>query len=281
MNYRHGFHAGNFADVMKHALLARILTHLAAKDTPLRVIDLHAGAGLYDLASEEATRTGEWRDGIGRLNAAPLQAEAEALLAPYRAAIAAARRLRGANTYPGSPFIARFLTRPQDRLLTNELNPRTRARLEAALASDARCRILGLDASVALRANIPPRERRGLVLIDPPFERRDEFARLVEDLTAALAKWPTGVYAVWYPANDAALADGFVAALLERGLARLLRLELAVHDRAEGMGASGLLVVNPPWKLRPDAEVILPALAERLATAASARYRCDAIRPDG
>jgi 23S rRNA (adenine2030-N6)-methyltransferase len=280
VNYRHHFHAGNFADVMKHAVLARILVHLNAKEAPYRIIDLHGGAGVYDLGSADATRTGEWHDGIGLLDA-PFAAGAEALLAPYRAAIAASKARTGPQAYPGSPLIARWLARPQDRIIVNEKHPETCKLLREALEQDKLCKVLELDASVALRANIPPRERRGLVLMDPPFERADEFAVLVKDIVASHAKWPTGIYAIWYPLKDEALVGRFVAALVEAGMARMLRLEMTVHRRDTGMGGSGLLVINPPWKLKAEADILLPALTARLATGAGAGYRVEAILPDG
>ncbi len=285
MNYRHAFHAGNFADVMKHALLARILTHLNAKPTPWRFIDLHGGAGLYDLSGEEARRTGEWQGGIGLMDAAFLE-EVEALLAPFRAAIAAARAAHGSLAYPGSPLIALARARAQDVVLANEIRPEIASDLRAALGRDRRAKVLTLDAAVALRANIPPPERRGLVLIDPPFERADEFAHLARELVAAHAKWPGGIYAVWHPVKEAALVEAFHAALEAAGLARMLRLELILHREAQGLGGSGLLVVNPPWRLKEEAEILLPALAGRLALGLDPSirrpgWRADAIRADG
>ena len=265
---------------MKHALMARIITHLNAKESAYRIIDLHGGAGWYDLASQEALRTGEWREGIGLLDA-PLDAEAKLLLEPYRHAIAATRQLKGASAYPGSPMIASWLSRRQDRIIANEKHGETCAELRVAMSGEGRCRVLELDGSVALRANIPPRERRGLVLLDPPFERHDEFAALVKDIVAAHEKWPQGIYAIWYPLKDHGLADRFFGALTARGLSRMLRLEMTVHQRDVGMGGSGLLVINPPWKLHDEARILLPALVKRLATGAGSHYRCEAILPDG
>jgi 23S rRNA (adenine2030-N6)-methyltransferase len=281
LNYRHSFHAGNFADVMKHVLLSRILAHLNAKDSAYRVIDLHGGAGIYDLGSGDAERTGEWRQGIALFEAEAFSPEIELLLTPYRSALAEARALHGPMAYPGSPLIARFLTRHQDVVLANEKHPETCRLLRAALAVDPRCKVLELDASVALRANVPPRERRGLVLSDPPFERHDEFAVLVKDIAAAHAKWPTGQMAIWYPLKDPGLAGNFITALVTSGVTRLLRLELTVHDQPTGMGSCGLLVINPPWRLADEAAILLPALAARLATGPRSSYRCEAILPDG
>ncbi len=281
MNYRHSFHAGNFADVMKHVLLSRILTHLNAKESAYRVIDLHGGAGIYELGSGDAERTGEWRGGIELFEAGSFTPEIEELLLPYRTALTQARALYGRMSYPGSPLIARFLTRHQDVVLANEKHPDTCNLLRAALGVDPRCKVLELDASVALRANVPPKERRGLVLSDPPFERNDEFALLVKDIAAAHAKWPTGQMAIWYPLKNPDLASNFITALVTNGVTRLLRLELTVHARPTGMGGCGLLIINPPWRLADEAGLLLPALAARLASGPQASYRCEAILPDG
>ena len=285
MNYRHAFHAGNFADVMKHALLARILLHLSAKPAPWRFIDLHGGAGLYDLSSEAALRTNEAAGGVGLMEEA-FAPEVEALLAPWREAIRAVRARHGQGFYPGSPLIALGMARPGDAVLVNEKHAETASQLRSACGRDRRARIVELDGSVALRANIPPPEKRGLVLVDPPFERADEFALMARDVIAAHAKWPTGAYALWHPLKDMSLVEGLLAALEQAGISRLLRLELTIHAKPAGLGGSGLLVINPPWKLREEAEILLPALAERLALGVEREarrpgWRCDAIRPDG
>ena len=283
MNYRHGFHAGNFADVLKHVVLTRILLHLAAKPAPYRVIDSHAGAGRYDLGSEEALRTHEWKDGVARIDRSPLSPAVEALLAPYRAALAGARALYGPGAYPGSPWFCRHAMRPDDRLIAAELHPPTFRKLAEAIGRDRRCKALAIDGWTALRANLPPKERRGLVLIDPPFEEKDEFATLADAFVAAHRKWPTGIYALWYPIKDRGGVESLMDAVDAAGIGRLLRLEIDV-DRpaaAGGLGATGLLVVNPPWLLAEEARTLLPALTERLAQGPRPRYHCEAIRPDG
>ncbi|KUL95426.1 lactate dehydrogenase [Bosea sp. WAO] len=283
MNYRHGFHAGNFADILKHVMLMRILTHLNAKDKPYRIIDSHAGAGRYDLGSDEALRTHEWRDGVARLDQSPLAPAVEELLSPWRKAVAAARALYGADAYPGSPWLCRQAMRADDRLIAAELHENTYRKLVQTIGRDSRCKALAIDGWVALGANVPPRERRGLVLIDPPFEEKDEFATLADAFIAAWHKWPTGTYALWYPIKDKRAVDGLVTAISEAGIGRLLRLEIDVDrpEAAGGLGATGLLVVNPPWLLAQEAEILLPALCERLAQGPRPRYRCEAIRPDG
>ncbi len=283
MNYRHGFHAGNFADILKHVMLMRILTHLNGKDKPYRIIDTHAGAGRYDLSSDEALRTHEWRDGVARLDQSLLAPAVEELLAPWRKAVAAARALYGADAYPGSPWLCRQAMRADDRLIAAELHENTHRKLVQAIGSDSRCKALAIDGWVALGANVPPKERRGLVLIDPPFEEKDEFATLAGAFIAAWHKWPTGTYALWYPVKDRRAVDGLVSAISDAGIGRLLRLEIDVDrpEAAGGLGATGLLVVNPPWLLAQEAEILLPALCERLAQGPRPRYRCEAIRPDG
>lgn len=283
MNYRHGFHAGNFADILKHVVLMRILTHLNAKATPYRVVDTHAGAGRYDLGSDEALRTHEWKDGVARIDRSPLAPAVEALLKPWRDALSGARALYGAEAYPGSPWLCRHAMRPDDRLIAAELHLPTHKKLLQAIGRDARCKALAIDGWNALRGNVPPKERRGLVLIDPPFEDKDEFATLEAELIAAHRKWPTGIYALWYPVKDRLAIANLLAGISQAGIGRLLRLEIDVDrpEAAGGLSATGMLIVNPPWMLAEEARIILPALTERLAQGPQPRYLCEPIRPDG
>jgi 23S rRNA (adenine2030-N6)-methyltransferase len=283
MNYRHGFHAGNFADVLKHVVLMRVLTHLNAKETPYRVVDTHAGAGRYDLGSDEALRTHEWKDGVARIDRSPLAPAVEALLKPWRDAVSGARALYGPEAYPGSPWLCRHAMRPDDRLIAAELHPPTHKKLVQAISRDERCKALAIDGWNALRGNVPPKERRGLVLIDPPFEEKDEFATLEAELIAAHRKWPTGIYALWYPVKDKLAVANLLAGINQAGIGRLLRLEIDVDrpDAAGGLSATGMLIVNPPWRLAEEARILLPALTERLAQGPQPRYLCEPIRPDG
>ena len=270
MNYRHAFHAGNFADVFKHAVLARILVHLGEKAAAFRVIDTHAGAGRYNLASAQAERTGEWRDGIARLIAADLPDDVGALLAPYLAAVTAANRGQALRYYPGSPMVALSLMRPQDRLVACELEPHASAALAANLRHDARARAIAIDGWTALNAYVPPKERRGVVVIDPPYEDKDEFKRLAEALIAAERKWATGIYLVWYPIKDRAGPDRLASVLRRSATAKTvqkaLRIELewAPSEARSGLNGAGLIVVNPPWRLADELEHMLPALRSAL-----------------
>ncbi len=267
MNYRHAYHAGNAADVVKHAVLCRVLTHLREKPAAFRVIDTHAGAGLYDLAGPEATRTGEWREGIGRLLAARLDPAARDLLAPYLDAVAACNGHGELSVYPGSPKLVQALLRPQDRLIACELEPQAAQALAHNLRRDARAKAIAIDGWTALGAYVPPKERRGMVLVDPPFEQPDDFSRLVQGLAGAHRKWATGIYLLWYPIKDDAAVADFHRRLRRLGITKLLRLELVFRAAAAAatLRGSGLVVLNPPWKLQDELRILLPALSAALA----------------
>lgn len=275
MNYRHAYHAGNFADVLKHVVLCRVLVHLKEKPAAFRVIDIHAGAGLYDLTAEEPNKTGEWRDGIGRLWKATLDAEVRALLAPYLEAVAAHNQGGTLKVYPGSPAIARGLLRPQDRLIACELEPRAAAALACNLRGDARAKALAIDGWTALTAFVPPKERRGIVLLDPPFEQPDDFGRLAQGLERAHRKWATGIYLLWYPLKDVAEAAALGRRLGRAGIPKMLRMELVVAPASDKLRGAGLLVVNPPWTLENELKQLGPALAAVLGREGRGRFKLD------
>ena len=277
MNYRHAFHAGNFADVLKHAVLVRILLHLRAKPAAFRVIDTHAGAGRYDLGGPEATRSLEWREGIERLVAAPLGEPARLLLAPYLDAIAALNKPGNLTCYPGSPALVRAFLRAQDRLLACELEPNAAAALARYLAGDQRSKALAIDGWTALHAYVPPKERRGIVLVDPSFEDAGDFARLGEALEAAQRKWAGGTYLLWYPVKERAGPDALARRLRRSGIAKILRAELSLGGtRADNrLGACGLIVVNPPWTLADELAILLPELAAILSAGSGGAHRVD------
>jgi 23S rRNA (adenine2030-N6)-methyltransferase len=277
MNYRHAFHAGNFADVFKHAVLSRILVHLCDKPQAFRVIDTHAGAGCYDLAGEEASRTGEWQDGIGRLVGVVLDADVRDLVAPYLASVFALNPAPPLRRYPGSPLLALSLMRAQDRLVACELEPQAGAALIANLKRDRRAKAVAIDGWVGLNAYVPPRERRGLVIIDPAFEEKDDFARIAREFMRAWRKWPTGIYALWYPIKDRVGPDALAGALKAGGVAKILRseIELAADIDAGKLRSCGLIVVNPPWRLAGELERMLPGLAAALSGGRGGRWRFD------
>ncbi|MFI5012655.1 MAG: 23S rRNA (adenine(2030)-N(6))-methyltransferase RlmJ [Hyphomicrobiales bacterium] len=287
MNYRHGFHAGNFADVLKHAVIARMLVHLRSKQKPFRVIDTHAGRGAYDLGGEEARRTGEWRNGIGRLTDYPgsgsigrLDPGLASFLAPYLEAVAAWRAERGPFAYPGSPAVTRHFLRRDDRLLAVEAQERIFGKLAHLFPAGSRAKALRLDGYTAWAAFIPPKERRGLVIVDPPYEAPDEFACVTAGLSAAAKKWPAGMTLIWYPVKDRALVARFIDRLKCLSLPESWRVELDVGSNegdATGLGACGLVLVNPPWTLPKELGVTLPLLAARLAQGTRASATCEQL----
>jgi 23S rRNA (adenine2030-N6)-methyltransferase len=282
MNYRHAFHAGNFADVIKHVVLTRILLYLQEKPAAIRVIDTHAGAGLYDLEGSEATRGGEWLTGIARILQARFSPAALPLIKPYLDTVRAFNPDTALTRYPGSPLIARALLRPQDRLTACELEPSARKALIEALRRDTQARVVDLDGWTALPAFVPPNERRGLVLIDPPFEAKDEFERLAGGFAAAFRKWPTGSYLLWYPAKSRRAADELARAVAQvaasaKPAGKCLRLEFsAAPQRADSALAScGLLIVNPPWTLQDELRIILPELEKPLGQGGAGRFKLE------
>ena len=259
MNYRHAFHAGNFADVVKHALLVALLRGLLAKDKPLRVLDTHAGIGSYDLAASEAIRTNEAREGIFRL-----MDITEGPLADYLALVRAAGF---PATYPGSPALVRALLRPTDRLVLCELHPEDHAALKARYRRDDQVAVHRRDAWEAVTALTPFPERRGLVLIDPPFEQEGEFDRLAEALATLRHRFRAGVLAAWYPIKHRAPVRAFHQALRDRDVADCLACELTLREPTDPtrLNGCGLLVANAPYGFDIAAESILGALLPRLA----------------
>src|SRR6202047_4363957 len=286
MNYRHAFHAGGFADVIKHIVLVRILTYLQDKPAAFRVIDTHAGAGIYDLAGDEARRGGEWLTGIARVMQARFSETTLALVKPYLDIVRAFNPKAELKAYPGSPLIARALLRPQDRLTACEVEPTARQRLVEALRRDTQARVVDLDGWMALPAFVPPNERRGLVLIDPPYEQKDEFERLAEGFAQAFAKWPSGSYLLWYPVKSRRATDTLarhVAEVVGAGASpgKCLRLEFSVAPQAAGetLVSAGLLIVNPPWTLAGELKAILPELEKPLGRGRGGRFRLETPKP--
>jgi 23S rRNA (adenine2030-N6)-methyltransferase len=286
MNYRHAFHAGGFADVIKHIVLVRILTHLQEKPAAFRVIDSHAGAGLYDLTSDDARRGGEWLTGIARIMQARFSETVLPLVAPYLDIVRAFNPQRDLQTYPGSPLIARALLRPQDRMVACEVERGARKRLIDALRRDTQARVVDLDGWVALPAFMPPKERRGLVLIDPSFEQKDEFERLANGFAQAFAKWPTGSYLLWYPVKSRRATDGLakhvaaaVAAASSPGTCLRLEFSVAPQQAGAALTSAGLLIVNPPWRLAAELKAILPELEKPLGQGGASRFRLEVPKP--
>lgn len=282
MNYRHAYHAGNFADVMKHAILTLVIEHLKKKEKPFFLLDTHAGTGMTELEGEEAQKTGEYRQGIARL----LEAEnPHPALAPYLAAIRALGN-DPLSRYPGSPALMAHLARPDDRLAFCELHPEDAKALRANFRRDARVKTHEMDGYTALKAMLPPKEKRGCVLIDPPFEDRAEFDALFRALMEAHRRFATGTFLLWYPVKDPSVSGAFLERLASDGPPRTLALELHVMaaDPAR-MTGSGMIVVNPPFALTeegPDGRsrihALLGWLAATLSQGPGARAREEWLR---
>jgi 23S rRNA (adenine2030-N6)-methyltransferase len=266
MNYRHAYHAGNFADVVKHVILTRIIEYLKQKDKAFRVIDTHAGVGMYDLTGVEAGKTGEWQGGIGKVADADLPPPAAALIAPWLKTVRSVNSDKTIKKYPGSPKLVRMLFRPQDRLSAIELHGEDARKLAAEFDDDYQVRVTELDGWLALGGHVPPKEKRGLVLVDPPFEQPDEFERLLEGLQRGYERWPGGIYALWYPVKDRKSVSAFHRQLRECGIKKILACELMVRGPTgePGLDGSGMIIVNPPFTLEGDLKLILPALMEAM-----------------
>ncbi len=278
MNYRHAYHAGNFADVLKHAVLALVIEHLKQKPQPFRIVDLHAGIGLYDLSGEEAGKTGEWRDGIGRLLKQRLPDDVAAILAPYLDAVRSVNLdlLPGGDIrfYPGSPLLARQLMRPGDQLVANELHGDDFETLKNQLRKQPDTKVLNLDAWQAVKSLLPPKERRGAVLIDPPFELANEFEAIEAGLSDGLRRFANGVYVIWYPVKDPARVTRFLRQIRGLGVSKIVNASLSIagRDPDAGLTETGLLIVNPPFRLKAQLDQLLPCLVTALAKGPGAGF---------
>jgi 23S rRNA (adenine2030-N6)-methyltransferase len=270
MNYRHTYHAGNFADVLKHGLLTWIVRYLQQKEGPLCLIDTHGGVGLYDLTSAVARKTGEAEGGILRLAAV---SDRPAVLEPYRQLVGSANEGAPVARYPGSPWLMAASLRKQDRAIVGELHGEDAAALRASVARFDRVRVAEGDGYALLQKIVPPREKRGIVLIDPPFEADAEFETLARAIIATNVKWPTGVYLVWYPIKVDAAVDRFHAELLNARIGKMLKITLDVGATEEGLRACGLVVINPPWTLEQEWREPLAWLARTLAQGPGASGR--------
>jgi len=264
MNYRHAFHAGNFADVAKHLALVTAILHLRKKDKPFFVLDTHGGCGRYDLAADAAQRTGEAEAGIERLRVLAGRQDLPEALAAYLEIVAQ----EGAGFYPGSPLIAARLLRPQDRLVAIEKHPEDAAALRAALKPFPNAKAEEADGYRRMTALLPPPERRGLVLIDPPYEAPDEFETAAEALTAGWDRFATGIYMLWFPVKSQAAADAFCGEVLAAGITKALRIDIEIgtppRDAKERLTAAGLMVVNPPYGLDTQMRAAAGLLAGRM-----------------
>lgn len=263
MNYRHAYHAGNFADVFKHVILILLLQGMRKKDTPFLYLDTHAGTGRYDLQKESAGKTIEHREGIGRLWGAVPEA-------PFADFLDTVRTINGESKllhrYPGSPSIARAFLRSQDRAVFVERQTDECAALQRCFASDRQVAIHCADGYMALTAQLPPKERRALVLVDPPYEASSEWDDALRGLKAAHSRFPTGVYALWYPIKAPGPARRLSERLQASSLRKVLRAECLLYpsDTAFRLNGCGMIIINPPWQLDRTLAELLPLLTDRL-----------------
>ena len=280
MNYRHAYHAGNHADVLKHAVLARVVDYLAQKDKPFAVLDAHAGIGAYDLEGLEANKTSEWHAGI-ELLAEPFAPEVESVLASYRRCVATLNPKGGLRFYPGSPEIILQLLRDSDRLLANELHPADAETLRQNYLGEPKLVVLQQDALQAVKSQLPFKVRRGLVLIDPPYEAKGEAARAVRMLAQGHQRFPTGIIIIWYPVTTDDFVDRLLADVTGLGIGNILHAELRVKTthEASGLSGSGLLILNPPFMLEAELKLLMPALAERLGVQGLGRSEVSWLTP--
>jgi 23S rRNA (adenine2030-N6)-methyltransferase len=255
-------------------VLALVIEHLKLKPAPFRVIDTHAGIGLYDLTSEASLKTGEWQAGIGRVIDAELPADAAAILASYLAVVREVNGPGPLERYPGSPLMARRLMRASDRLVVNELHPEDHAALAKLFARDADTKVLALDAWTALKSLLPPKERRGVVLVDPAFEEQGELERLVEGLGEAVRRFATGTFLLWYPIKDMKAVAAFRRKIAALELSKVLAVELMIRggEDTQRLNGAGLVVVNAPYTLEAKLKVLMPVLMSLLAQGDGARF---------
>jgi len=277
--YRHHFHAGSFADVFKHALLVRLLIGLAAKDKPFCYLDTHAGVGRYDLTHPWAQKNAEFRDGIARLWD---RRDLPDTLAPYLAAVRAENPDGGLRFYPGSPRVARRFLRPGDRMVLSELNKTDVATLGESFARDRQVTVHLMDGYQSLKAHLPPKERRGLVLVDSSFDRAGELKRVTGALAAAHERWATGSYAIWYPLMEPPTMRAFERDVVATGIRKILQLELAVHPErwTASLRGCGMLLVNPPFRFDAEAKPILDWLWRALAPGGEGGHRVGWLAPE-
>ena len=279
LSYRHAFHAGNFADVFKHLVLTLLVKAQLGKDKPFCYLDTHAGAGRYDLASGMARKNREYESGVACLwDASDVPED----VGDYLTALRSFNPTSNLQQYPGSPRIVRHFLRPGDRMILCELHPRDLDSLKDEFANDKQVSVHHLDGYQSLKAFLPPPERRGLVLCDPTFELKNERTRLLEALAVAWRRWPTGIYAVWYPVIDRPPVDWFHRQLKRSGIRKMLLAELRIfeEDVPLRLNGSGMILINPPWQLDERLVRLGPWLGKALSPEGEGSFRLEWLAPE-
>ncbi|ENM3849573.1 23S rRNA (adenine(2030)-N(6))-methyltransferase RlmJ [Vibrio cholerae] len=278
LSYRHSFHAGNHADVLKHIVQSLILNSLQQKEKPFVYHDTHSGVGRYDLTHEWSEKTGEYKQGIARVWQ---QDHIPAELDSYLDAIRQLNQGETLRYYPGSPRVARAHLREQDRMVLTELHPSDYPLLEQEFHRDRQVSIYKEDGFARLKASLPPQERRGLVLIDPPYELAKEYGDVVRAIAHSYKRWATGIYAIWYPVVNRCDIDDMLEGLQGLEIRKILQIELGVapDTNERGMTASGMIVINPPWTLESQMQTILPFLKQAIAPA-TGHYKVEWVVPE-
>ena len=279
LSYRHSFHAGNFADVLKHTVEVLILEALKQKESPFVYHDTHSAAGRYSLSSEHAEKTAEYVDGIARLWQ---QSEVPEPLIPYLNVIKQLNKKATLQHYPGSPLVARLLLRDQDRMQMTELHPADYQLLLQEFSHDRQARVYNQDAYQGLKALLPPLEKRGLVLLDPSYEIKTEYRQVVKEIAQTYRRFSTGIYALWYPVVERRTIDKLWRDMAATGIKKILLIELCVKGDSyeRGMTGTGMIVINPPWKLVAQMEELLPWLVTELGQDKDASYRLEWLVPE-
>ncbi|PHM38881.1 ribosomal RNA large subunit methyltransferase J [Xenorhabdus mauleonii] len=279
LSYRHSFHAGNHADVLKHTVQSLIIESLKTKEKPFLYLDTHAGAGRYQLSGEHAERTGEYLEGIARIWQ---RDDIPEELAAYMDAVKALNPNNSLRYYPGSPLIARHLLRDYDELNLSELHPSDFPLLRAEFSRDRRTRVLREDGYQQLKSKLPPRSRRGFILIDPPYELKSDYQKVVQGIQEGYKRFATGTYALWYPVVLRQQIKRLVKDLEATGIRKILQIELGVRPDSDqrGMTASGMIVINPPWKLEQQMKAVLPWLQQVLIPEGTGHTSVEWIVPE-
>jgi len=277
LSYQHSYHAGNFADVQKHVTLLLLLDALAAKANPFFVLDAFAGRGGYDLQSPEAMKTAEYASGIGLIRQLD---DVPELLNPYLDAVAAFNGSLELIRYPGSPWLIRHRLRSQDRMICCELHPQEFVALQHEIGNSKGIRCQHIDALQAVRSLLPPAERRGLLLLDPSYEEKQEYARIVQAVIDRYKHWREGIYAIWYPVLKAGQHQQMLDDLKKSGIRKILYAQITIDTDSDRMQGSGMIVINPPWKLKEQLELVTPWLWQSMSRDGSGDYRIEWLVPE-